>query len=161
MEAGPSGPALRSEQEPERHLDTPRIEEALRLSEAGGVRTRLDVVAGLRVEDVEEIDVDLRHALLVEVEALEILQVHLRVAVGAVRTGRLRILDRFARRRRERAVERVVPLLPRLARLRDDERAGRRVPRQVVGAEHLERVRPVAAERAQLVVPQLAAGTVA
>src|SRR5262249_49497135 len=130
-------------QESERDLRADRIEEALRRPEPGRVRPRLVVVPGLRGENIEPGEINLHRPPAIKPEVLQVLQVHLRVRWRPARAGRLGILDRLVRRRRELAVERVVPPLPRLARLRDDVRPHRRLPGQVVRPVQLERVRTI------------------
>ena len=75
--------------------------------------------------------------------------------------GRLSLAVDVARARRQRDVGLVAPGFPRLTGLRDEERAGRRVPREVVVTVQLQHVPAVAAQVAVLEVPELAAGAVA
>src|SRR5215471_6393914 len=144
------------EQEAGGNLEPPRIEVLPRLSEGRVVELRVDVIAVLPVEDVEDIQADLNGIPGHQIEVLRVVQIDLPVGWVSPRAGRFRIAVGVARARRQVLVGLEALNLPRLPRLRDEEEPRAAVPGEHVGAVDLDQVRTIPPQIAVLEVPELA-----
>ena len=102
-----------SEHQSYRELGPTRIEEQPRRVECRALHVRLEVVAGLLVEDVVEVEDELQvEPALLQREVLDVLQIQLIVRRRAADAGRLGVAVGDVGAGRERAVGLDAPCLP-------------------------------------------------